>query len=220
MLEWLARSMLVRVQAEHQIADTSGRGDFELFSRFRVKVERHYKEQWQVGQYAGLLRVAPARLNRLCLKLAGKSPFEIAQERLMLEACRKLTYVPARVASIAYELGFQDPAYFSRLFKKLMGVTPKEFRRQAQVKAAEGWRRVGGVNRRSRARTPISTSCRHSGRRKRHAGIRPGAASLRARSRAARPRGCWARCRWRSAIRCGSGRACRSTMRARPAAPR
>ncbi len=55
----------------------------------------------------------------------------------MLEACRKLTYVPAGVASIAYELGFQDPAYFSRLFKKLMGVTPKEFRRQAQVKAAD-----------------------------------------------------------------------------------
>ena len=135
MLEWLARStllMLVRVQAERHIADTSGRGDFELFTRFRVEVERHYKEQWQVGQYADHLRVAPARLNRLCLKLAGKSAFEITQDRLMLEACRKLTYVPAGVSSIAYELGFQDPAYFSRLFKKLMGVTPKEFRRRQQ----------------------------------------------------------------------------------------
>jgi AraC family transcriptional activator of pobA len=136
MLEWLARSallMLVRVQAERRIADTSGRGDFELFSRFRVEVERHYKEQWQVGQYADLLRVAPVRLNRLCLKLAGKSAFEITQDRLMLEACRKLTYVPAGVASIAYELGFQDPAYFSRLFKKLIGITPKEYRLQAQT---------------------------------------------------------------------------------------
>jgi len=135
MLEWLARSallMLVRVQAERRIADTSGRGDFELFSRFRVEVERHYKEQWQVGRYADLLRVAPTRLNRLCLKLSGKSAFEITQDRLMLEACRKLTYVPAGIASIAYELGFQDPAYFSRLFKKLIKVTPKEFRQQTQ----------------------------------------------------------------------------------------
>ncbi len=134
MLEWLARStllLLVRVQAERQIADTSGRGDFALFTRFRVEVERHYKEHWQVGRYADGLRVTPARLNRLCLKLAGKSAFEITQDRLMLEACRKLTYVPAGVASIAYELGFQDPAYFSRLFKKLMGVTPREFQRQA-----------------------------------------------------------------------------------------
>jgi hypothetical protein len=68
------------------------------------------------------------RLNRLCLKIAGKSAFEMTQDRLMLEACRKLTYVPAGVASIAYELGFQDPAYFSRLFKKLVGMTPKEYR--------------------------------------------------------------------------------------------
>lgn len=136
MLDWLARSvllLLVRVHAESRIVDSSGRGDFELFSRFRVEVERRYRQQWQVGQYAHTLRVSPTRLNRLCLKLAGKSAFDIAQERLMLEACRKLTYVPAGVASIAYELGFQDPAYFSRLFKKLMGVSPKEFRRQAQA---------------------------------------------------------------------------------------
>ncbi|MRW89791.1 helix-turn-helix domain-containing protein [Duganella sp. FT80W] len=132
MLEWLARAallLLVRVHAERRIADQSGSADFQLFSRFRNEVEQHFKEQWQVGQYAELLRVTPTRLNRLCLKLSGKSAFDITQDRLMLEACRKLTYVPASVASIAYELGFQDPAYFSRLFKKRMGVTPKEFRR-------------------------------------------------------------------------------------------
>ena len=132
MLEWLARSallLLVRVHAEHRFADQSGRGDFELFSRFRAEVERRYKEQWQLGQYADALRASAVRLNRLCLKLAGKSAFDLTQDRLMLEACRKLTYLPASIASIAYELGFQDPAYFSRLFKKRMGLTPKEFRK-------------------------------------------------------------------------------------------
>lgn len=132
MLEWLARAallLLVRVQADHRFADQSGRGDFELFSRFRAEVERHFKEQWQVGQYADVLKASPVRLNRLCLKLSGKSAFDITQDRLMLEACRKLTYVPASIASIAYELGFQDPAYFSRLFKKRIGRTPKEFRK-------------------------------------------------------------------------------------------
>jgi AraC family transcriptional activator of pobA len=136
MLDWLARCillMLARVQAERRIAEKSGRHDFELFSRFRVEVERHYKEQWRVGQYAGLLRIGPVRLNRLCLKIAGKSAFEMTQERLILEACRKLTYVPAGVAGIAYELGFQDPAYFSRLFKKLVGMTPKEYRQRTQL---------------------------------------------------------------------------------------
>ncbi len=134
MQEWLARSvllLLVRVHAEHRLADRSGRHDFELFSRFRAEVERRYKEQWQVGQYAAALRVTPTRLNRLCVKLSGKSAFDLAQDRLMREACRKLTYVPASIASVAYELGFQDPAYFSRLFKKQMGVTPKQFREGA-----------------------------------------------------------------------------------------
>ena len=132
MLEWLARAallLLVRVQADHRFADQSGRSDFELFSRFRAEVEQHFKEQWQVGQYADVLKASPVRLNRLCLKLSGKSAFDITQDRLMLEACRKLTYVPASIASIAYELGFQDPAYFSRLFKKRMGLTPKQFRK-------------------------------------------------------------------------------------------
>ncbi|HEX8403256.1 MAG TPA: helix-turn-helix domain-containing protein [Duganella sp.] len=132
MLEWLARAallLLVRVQADYRFAAQSGRGDFELFSRFRAEVERRFKEQWQVGRYADALRVSPVRLNRLCLKLSGKSAFDITQDRLMLEACRKLTYVPGSIASIGYELGFQDPAYFSRLFKKRMGLTPKAFRR-------------------------------------------------------------------------------------------
>jgi AraC family transcriptional activator of pobA len=68
--------------------------------------------------------------------VAGKSAFEIGQDRLMLEACRKLTYAPSSIATIAYELGFQDPAYFSRLFRKRLGVTPGEFRRQPLAQPA------------------------------------------------------------------------------------
>lgn len=133
MLEWLARSallLLVRADAENRAAGQSEHGEFELFTRFRAEVERNFRQQWQVGQYAAALRVTPSRLNRLCLKVAGKSVFDIGQDRLMLEACRKLTYAPSSIASIAYELGFQDPAYFSRLFKKRVGLTPKQFRQQ------------------------------------------------------------------------------------------
>ncbi|QGZ42455.1 AraC family transcriptional activator of pobA [Pseudoduganella flava] len=134
MLEWLARSvllLLVRLETERRLADQSGRLEFELFSRFRALIEEHFREQWLVGRYADELRVTAPRLNRLCMKLAGKSAFEMTQDRLMLEACRNLTYVPASIATISYELGFQDPAYFSRLFRKRMGVTPKEFRERA-----------------------------------------------------------------------------------------
>ncbi|AIY40941.1 Transcriptional regulator [Collimonas arenae] len=134
MLEWLARSvllLLVRLHSDHRSADRTGRHDFELFSRFRAAVEEHYKEQWQVSRFADRLHVSESRLNRLCLRLTGKSAFDMIQQRLMLEARRKLTYVPSGVASIAYELGFQDPAYFSRAFKRYTGMTPKQFRQQA-----------------------------------------------------------------------------------------
>jgi len=137
MLEWLARSvllLLVRLEEDHRSADRSGHRDFALFSRFRTLVEAHYREQWLVGRYADELHVSASRLNRLCLKLGGQSAFDMTQHRLMLEACRKLTYVPSSVATIAYELGFQDPAYFSRLFKRHMGSTPKEFRRLHTVR--------------------------------------------------------------------------------------
>lgn len=139
-LEWLARAallLLARAQAEHCLADQSGRGDFALYTHFRAEVEARYKEQWQVGQYATALRVTPTRLNRLCLRIAGRSAFDLAQERLLLEACRQLTYLPVSVATIAYELGFQDPAYFSRLFKKRFGVTPKEYRQAPQHSGTE-----------------------------------------------------------------------------------
>ncbi|KKB63423.1 AraC family transcriptional regulator [Robbsia andropogonis] len=132
MLEWLARSVLlhlVRLEADHRSAALSGNGEFELFSRFRALVEEHFKEQWQVGVYAAKLHVTSSRLHRLCVKLCGQSAFDLIQQRLMLEACRKLTYVPSSISSIAYELGFQDPAYFSRHFKRHMGLTPKEYRR-------------------------------------------------------------------------------------------
>jgi AraC family transcriptional activator of pobA len=140
MLEWLARSvllLLVRLHSDHRSADRTGRHDFELFSRFRVLVEEHYKEQWQVGRFAQQLRVTESRLNRLCVRLTGKSAFDMMQHRLMLEARRKLTYVPSAVASIAYELGFQDPAYFSRTFKRHTGLTPKEFRQQTRSEAGD-----------------------------------------------------------------------------------
>lgn len=134
MLDWLARSvllLLLRQHTDHRSANLTGRDSFETFSRFRALVEAHYYEQWSVAQYANQLHIAEIRLNRLCLKLGGKSAFDMTQQRLMLEARRKLTYVPASISSIAYELGFQDPAYFSRAFKRETGMTPKQFRQES-----------------------------------------------------------------------------------------
>lgn len=138
MLEWLSRSallLLLRLHHDHTAATHNGHRDFELFSRFRSLIELHYKDQWVVAQYATQLHITPTRLNRLCIKLSGNSAFDMTQQRLILEACRKLTYLSTSVASVAYELGFQDPAYFSRLFKRHTHLTPKAYRDQSLTQA-------------------------------------------------------------------------------------
>ena len=56
------------------------------------------------------------------------SPSQIIKDRLVLEAKRKLKFSNKTVREIAFELGFEDPAYFSRLFSKNAGVSPAQYR--------------------------------------------------------------------------------------------
>ena len=131
MFEWLIRIVLmtIRRHLESHAAGPGERGQRrELFARFRQLVEDRYREHWPVSAYADALALSQARLNRLCKSLAGKGAGELIQERLCLEAERHLIYTSASVATIAYELGFQDPAYFSRFFKRRTGLAPGRFR--------------------------------------------------------------------------------------------
>ncbi|HEY0834582.1 MAG TPA: helix-turn-helix domain-containing protein [Azospirillum sp.] len=133
MCEWLVRGVLLlleRQRASVTGATRSERVRTELFSRFRALVEEHYAEHWPIPRYADALGLTERRLNRLCRALANRSAFEVVQDRLLLEARRRLIYIAAPVSLLAYELGFQDPAYFNRFFKKLTGTTPAAFRRR------------------------------------------------------------------------------------------
>jgi AraC family transcriptional activator of pobA len=136
MLDWLVRAALLLVARAHvTLGETAhrDRARSDLFARFRALVEAHYREQWSVPEYAAALHVSESRLNRVCRALAGKSAFEVLQERMLLEARRRLIYISAPVSQLAYELGFQDAAYFCRFFKKHSGVTPTEFRRRQRA---------------------------------------------------------------------------------------
>ena len=132
MFEALVQALLLRLArplAAGGESDGRQRGRAETFARFRALVETHFRDNWDVARYAGKLAVSESRLNRLCRRLADRSAFDLIQERLLLEAKRRLIYVAAPVASLAYELGFQDPAYFCRFFKKMTGLTPTAYRR-------------------------------------------------------------------------------------------
>jgi len=131
MLEWLFRILLMMVQRQVDLqevqAETRG-GRLDAFIRFRQMVEEHYLEHWDIAEYARTLAVTLPTLNRLCRQFSGKGALDLIQDRLVLAARRHLIYTDASVEAIAYGLGFQDPAYFSRFFKRRTGVAPGQFR--------------------------------------------------------------------------------------------
>ena len=130
---WLARAIVWRL-AQHgarqvRAAPGQARDAQALFTRFLALLEEHHCEHWPVSRYASRLGLTPERLNRLTRDEARQSALELIHERLAREACRRLTYVAAPISRLAFELGFEDPAYFCRFFKRRIGLGPREYRR-------------------------------------------------------------------------------------------
>ena len=127
--------LVCAVRATHQLQGTlrGTRGPrATLVARFRQAVEANLRAGWEVNRYAKSLGVTPARLRDACLEVTGSPPTHIVHERMILEAKRSLKYTNMTIAETAYDLGFSDPAYFSRFFSERVGVSPAEFRRQAE----------------------------------------------------------------------------------------
>ncbi|MFC5409983.1 helix-turn-helix domain-containing protein [Larkinella bovis] len=94
---------------------------------FKLAVETHLTEQQDVHTIAEQLAMTPSSLYGVVKGFSGVSPKEWITNRLMLEARRKLQYSSLSVKELAYELGFNDPDYFSRLFKKSTGKSISAF---------------------------------------------------------------------------------------------
>jgi len=80
--------------------------------------------------FAEQLHVTTAHLNDSAKAATGYSVTYWLQDAMVLEAKRHLYYTDKSVKEVAYALGFEDPAYFSRLFRKITGKTPLDFRRE------------------------------------------------------------------------------------------
>ena len=104
--------------------------DQDFFRNFSRLVNIHYKEKHSVADYADLLNLAPKTLSNKFHKLNLENPNEMIKNRIVLEAKRLLLYSELSVKEIAYQLGYEDPAYFNRIFLQKSGKTPAAFRKE------------------------------------------------------------------------------------------
>ena len=101
--------------------------DISTFIQFKMKVENDFREQPSIASIASDLLMSEDKLCRIVKRYCARSPKEYLIQRLILEAQRILFYDKISTKELAYELGFSDPDYFSRLFKKCTGKSISEF---------------------------------------------------------------------------------------------
>jgi AraC family transcriptional regulator, transcriptional activator of pobA len=96
--------------------------------RFRQLVELHYRDNFSIEDFAKALGVTRAHLHDACERSAHSTPLKLIHNRILEEARLRLENTEFPVEQIAYSLGFRDPGYFNRFFKRLAGVSPGAFR--------------------------------------------------------------------------------------------
>lgn len=107
--------------------------DYGIYSDFKKLLNRNYHKQHQVNFYANELNVTTATLNQIIKKSTFKTPKQLIDQHLLLEAKRLLYWSKISVKEIAYALGFETDSYFNHFFKKHTGKTPKGFQRKQSV---------------------------------------------------------------------------------------
>lgn len=96
--------------------------------KFRLLLDEHFLTLHKPNDYAALLFLSPNALSKKAVRYFGKTPSQLIQERLLLEAKKMLHLTSYSIKEIAYRLQFSDEYYFSRFFKKHTQVSPQLFR--------------------------------------------------------------------------------------------
>ncbi|MBA8881933.1 helix-turn-helix domain-containing protein [Phyllobacterium myrsinacearum] len=111
-------------------------GTQERLKFLHIMVNRHFREHHPAEFYANRLNLSATHLNRIVKAATGQSTNGLLAGRLVDQAKRDLVFTSASVKQIAYDLGFTDPAYFTRFFTKETGTTPRQYRTEQSARMA------------------------------------------------------------------------------------
>lgn len=135
MVESLLTALLVcllrqSIRAPTANADEPVRARRHL-AQFGELIEADFGSHHPLQYYAQKIGISTAHLNAVCRQLAQRSALDLVHERIALEARRNLVYTSMTIHTISDALGFSDPAYFTRFFKRQTGLSPRAFRLRA-----------------------------------------------------------------------------------------
>ncbi|EJL75022.1 helix-turn-helix domain-containing protein [Chryseobacterium populi] len=100
-----------------------------LFLKFLESVRANFQNNYPVSGFADLLATTEAKLNEASKLHTNKTAQNVIYSLIISEAKRLLLYEKFSVKEIAYQLGFNDPFYFSNFFKKHTSQSPKDYQK-------------------------------------------------------------------------------------------
>lgn len=104
----------------------------QIMQRFENLVRENFRNRMSISYYAGQLAMTPTHLNRTVRAHSGHSTLAYIEICTFNEACRQIAYTRMTIAEIGFQLGYDDPAYFSRAFKRVTGLSPGNYRKRVQ----------------------------------------------------------------------------------------
>lgn len=103
---------------------------------FRRLVDDRFRQTRSIADYAASLGISQTHLNRVCRKVLGTSALGAIESRIALEARRQLLFSSLSIKEIGGQLGYDDPAYFTRVMTRTLGMAPLAFRQRARQQQA------------------------------------------------------------------------------------
>lgn len=119
--------LLLRIAESAVPLGTIGTDAFETFQRCRAWIEANYRQIVSLSEIAARCQVDPAYICRLFKRYAHQSPWQYVLRLKMRDAAQRLQSHDVRVSQVAYEFGFADPFQFSRTFRRVFGISPRQF---------------------------------------------------------------------------------------------
>jgi len=127
----LAKCSTAKLRTQQK--DTVVSAKDEKMEQFRILLDEKYLFLHKPNDYAEILSISPNALTKKSIKYFGKTPSQLIQDRLILEAKKLLHLTTLSIKEIAYQLQFNDEYYFSRFFKKCTQISPQAFRNKGGI---------------------------------------------------------------------------------------